>query len=299
MLRPTDPSDSIIPSSDSRTGHILFSQELLYGVTLNNNPSMQDVWNTAPAWSFPFMTSSVAPTPTASTMVEGALGQQVVGLGGYGLWHQLVYAEITAYRSAQQGVAAPLDESASDVAHNVIPYWRLALQHSFGPTYVMLGTYGLSAKLYPTGISGATDKYTDAAADLQIERPVNRGVVVFRSAFIHESQTLNALFTADEPGAANLHNTLKVFRANASYMPSTRANFQLGYFNTTGTSDQLLVSGRPHHRKRDREPTVVGGNRRVRLQRVAKHPSRAAVQPIQQIQRRIELLRRRGEERIR
>src|SRR6476661_4300445 len=87
----------------------LFSQELLYGVTLHNNPTMQDVWNTVPAWSFPFMSSGVAPAPTASTLVEGTLGQQVVGLGAYGLWHQLVYAEVTAYRSAQQGVAAPLD----------------------------------------------------------------------------------------------------------------------------------------------------------------------------------------------
>ncbi|MEO6210674.1 MAG: cytochrome C [Gemmatimonadaceae bacterium] len=217
----------------------LFSQELLYGVTLNNNPSMQDVWNTVPAWGFPFMASSAAPTPTASALVDGALGQQVIGLGGYGLWHQLVYAEVTAYRSAQQGVATPLDASASNVAHNVIPYWRVALQHEFGRNYVMLGTYGLSGRLYPTGVSGPTDQYTDAAADLQVERRMNQGVLVVRSTFIHEAQTLTALVGGDQPGAANLHNTLKVFRANASYMPSMRTNFTLGYFNTTGTSDLL------------------------------------------------------------
>ncbi len=237
----------------------LFSQELLFGVTLNNNPTMQDVWNTVPAWSFPFMTSSAAPTPTASTMVEGALGQQVVGLGGYGLWHQLVYAEVTAYRSAQQGVSSPLDGSGGNVAHNVIPYWRVALQHKFGPTYFMLGTYGLSARLYPTGISGPTDQYSDAAADLQIEQPVNQGVVVVRSTFIHESQTLNALVIGDEPGASNLHNTLKVFRANASYMPSTRATFTLGYFNTTGTSDLLLYPSDPITGSAIGSPQSYGG----------------------------------------
>src|SRR5450432_1317951 len=211
----------------------LFSQELLFGVTLNNNPSMQDVWNTAPAWSFPFMTSSVAPTPAASTMVEGAL--------------------------AQQGVSAPLDASASNVAHNVIPYWRVALQHKFGPTYVMLGTYGLSARLYPTGISGATDLYTDAAADLQIERPVGQGVIIFRSSFIHESPTLDALASGDEPGASNLHNTLKAFRANASFMPSTRANLTLGYFNTTGTSDPLLYPSDPITGSANGSPQSYGG----------------------------------------
>ncbi len=237
----------------------LFSQELLYGVTLNNNPSMQDVWNTVPAWGFPFMASSAAPTPMASALVDGALGQQVVGLGGYGLWHQLVYAEVTAYRSAEQGVATPLDASASNVAHNVIPYWRLALQHQFGRNYVMLGTYGLSGRLYPTGVSGPTDQYTDAAADLQVERQINQGVLVVRSTFIHEAQTLTALAGGDQPGAANLHNTLKVFRANASYMPSMRTNFTLGYFNTTGTSDLLLYPAASISGSANGSPQSSGG----------------------------------------
>ncbi|MDQ2929916.1 MAG: cytochrome C [Gemmatimonadota bacterium] len=237
----------------------LFSQELLYGVTLNNNPSMQDVWNTVPAWGFPFMASSAAPTPMASALVDGALGQQVVGLGGYGLWRQLVYAEFTAYRSAEQGVATPLDASASNVAHNVIPYWRLALQHQFGRNYVMLGTYGLSGRLYPTGVSGPTDQYTDAAADVQVERQMNQGVLVVRSTFIHEAQTLTALAGGDQPGAANLHNTLKVFRANASYMPSMRTNFTLGYFNTTGTSDLLLYPAASISGSANGSPQSYGG----------------------------------------
>ena len=35
--------------------------ELILGVTLNNNPTVQDVWNTTPAWGFPYAASSVAP----------------------------------------------------------------------------------------------------------------------------------------------------------------------------------------------------------------------------------------------
>jgi hypothetical protein len=205
------------------------------------------------------MSSSAAPEPVASTLVEGALGQQVLGLGGYGLWHQLVYIEMTAYRSAQQGVSTPLDASASGVARNVIPYWRLALQHQFGPTYVMLGTYGLSAHIYPTGVTGMTDQYTDAAADVQVERAIQKGVLVIRSTYIHEAQTLDALASGDEPGAANLHNTLKVFRANASYMPSTRANFTVGYFDLTGTRDQLLYPSDPVAGTANGSPGSSGG----------------------------------------
>ncbi|MEP7065917.1 MAG: cytochrome C [Gemmatimonadota bacterium] len=223
----------------------VFSSELLYGVTLHNNPTMQDVWNTVPAWGFPFVGSSAAPSPTAGSIIDGALGQQVVGLGAYGLWNNLVYTEFTAYRSAQQGASVPPGSDASNVAHNVIPYWRVALQHQFGRNYIMVGTYGLAAHLYPAGVSGLTDRYTDVAGDLQFERQIQSGALVVRSTFIHESQLLDALATGDEPGAANLRNSLNVFRANASYMPTTRYNFSLGYFNTSGSRDALLYPAEP------------------------------------------------------
>ena len=57
----------------------LADRDLLFGVTLHNNPTVQDVWNTVPAWGFPFMGSDVAPSPAASTQIDGALGQQVAG----------------------------------------------------------------------------------------------------------------------------------------------------------------------------------------------------------------------------
>ena len=27
--------------------------DVIYGITANNNPTVQDVWNTTPAWTFP------------------------------------------------------------------------------------------------------------------------------------------------------------------------------------------------------------------------------------------------------
>ncbi|MEP6991270.1 MAG: hypothetical protein ABJA80_10095, partial [bacterium] len=49
--------------ADHRT---VANRDLLYGVTLHNNPTLQDVWNTVPAWGFPYMSSSTAPSPMAS-----------------------------------------------------------------------------------------------------------------------------------------------------------------------------------------------------------------------------------------
>ena len=241
---------------------MLASKELLFGVTLHNNPTVQDVWNTVPAWGFPFVSSPVAPAPTASALVDGVLGQQVLGLGAYRLWDNLLYAEFTAYRSAPQGGSQPADSTAENTTRNIAPYWRVALQHQFGSTYLMLGSYGVVGELYPTGVTGSTNRYTDVAGDLQLERPFGQaamggpgGVLIVRSTVIHEKQRLDAFFNAAEPGAANPTNTLTTFRVNASYQPSGFYDLSLGYFDVTGSRDPLLyppdaitgsASGRPN-----------------------------------------------------
>src|SRR5450756_1040603 len=57
--------------------------DLVYGITANNNPTVQDLWNTTPAWSFPYAASTVAPTPGSKTMIEGAFSAHVGGVGAY------------------------------------------------------------------------------------------------------------------------------------------------------------------------------------------------------------------------
>ncbi len=220
----------------------LADRDVLFGFTLHNNPTVQDAWNTAPAWSFPFMSSDVAPSPAASTLIDGALGQQVAGLGAYSLYDNTLYTEVTAYRSAPQGATEPLDATATNVTKGVIPYWRIALQHAWPSTYGMIGTYGFAARLYPTGVSGPTNNYTDAAVDAQIEHKANIGMWIGRAAFIHESQTLSAFLAAAPPGAANLHEDLSTFRTNVTLEPSLRYALTAGYFQTTGTSDAVIFA---------------------------------------------------------
>ena len=56
--------------------------DVSYGLSLNNNPTMSDIYNTTPVWGFPFASSGVAATPAAATLIEGGLAQQVAGLSG-------------------------------------------------------------------------------------------------------------------------------------------------------------------------------------------------------------------------
>jgi len=215
-------------------------RDMLVGVTFHNNPTIQDVWNTAPAWSFPFMSSEVAPSPAASTLIDGGLEEQVVGLGAYSLFNKTLYTELTAYRSAPQGVEGALDANATNVTKGVIPYWRVALQHEWGQTYGMIGTYGFAARIFPTGVSGPTNDYTDLAADAQLEHRAGVGTWIGRGAFIHERQTLSAFMAATPAEAENRSQTLSTFRTSLSFEPSVHLALTAGYFQSTGTSDALL-----------------------------------------------------------
>jgi hypothetical protein len=211
--------------------HTSFAErELLFGLTVNNNPTVQDLWNTTPAWGYPFISSDVTPSPIASTIIDGALSQQVVGVGAYTLWDNLLYTELAAYRSAPQG----------NTTRGVAPYWRVALEHQYASTYLMLGTFGLVSQLYPTGITGPINRYTDIALDAQVEQKVDQGALIGRVAYVHENQTLNAAHAAAPPTAEFLKNSLETFRASASYLPTLRYGVSLQYFLTSGSTDPLL-----------------------------------------------------------
>lgn len=213
-------------------------RELIYGLTLNNNPTVQDIWNTVPAWGFPFMSSSTAPSPIASTLIDGGLAQQVLGLGAYSLFSGTLYTEISAYRSALQGVAMPLDSSATNVTSGLIPYWRVALQHETPTRSLMLGTFGFDAHLYPTGVSGLKNHYTDAAIDAEVEQRQGVATWIGRASYIHERQQLSA--TEASGGADNVDQNLSTARVSVAYLPNLRYGLTLGYFQTNGSTDSAL-----------------------------------------------------------
>lgn len=216
----------------------LAKKPLLYGFTLNNNPTVQDVWNSVPAWGFPFASSSVALTPAAATLLDGALAQQVAGLGAYAMFDGHLYGEVSAYRTAPQGAASLLDSTATNTIRGTAPYWRIFYKRQLGEDQsIMIGTIGLSASLYPAGVTGLQNKFTDIAFDAQYERALGRGLLTAHAIWIRENQTLAADFAAGS--VANATNTLKTLRVDASAYTGSRTGLTLGYFSTTGSADDL------------------------------------------------------------
>ena len=216
----------------------LASENFIYGFTLNNNPTVQDVWNSTPAWGFPYASSSVAPSPFAATLIEGGLAQSAAGLGAYGFWNNLIYGEFSIYRSAQQGAPNPPNSSSSGVIKTLAPYWRLALQKQFGDHYFELGTFGISTAIYPTGVSGLTDNYTDIGFDLNYEKNFGSNVLTAYTTFIHENQQFNA--TLAEIG--NESNNLNSFKIVGNYYLHQQFGFSLAYFSIAGDAIPALYT---------------------------------------------------------
>ena len=228
----------------------LFKKDLSWGITLNNNPTVEDLWNSTPAWGYPWVSSDWAPGPTAGALINGGLGQDVAGLGGYAMWDNHLYVAGTIYRSAHIGAPQPntgTDASGSPLSFNirgVAPYWRLAWQQNWNNNNLMVGTYGMHIKSTPGAITGLEDGYTDWALDFQddLTVPQFRGdVISFRGTYIRENSSLVSTFNAGSSDLVRHH--LNTVQANAEYHLGNKYAATIGWFDVDGTPDFTLYSG--------------------------------------------------------
>jgi len=224
------------------------NKPLTYGISLNNNPTVQDLWNTTPAWGYPFTATNAAVSPLAGTAIDGAFAQDVAGLTGYLYWNESLYLEAGGYRSAKQGQvnaltggAGPLDGTASNVMSGLAPYWRVAYEYNSGAHSIEAGLYGAQFRLYPGAgapLSGPLNKFNDVAEDVQYQYVSDEHQVTIAGTHIHESMTLDASFA--NGGAANPSNTLSTTRIWATYYYRRKIGATAAYFSTTGSTDTAL-----------------------------------------------------------
>jgi hypothetical protein len=227
----------------------LWGSDTIYGLTVNNGPTIEDVWNSTSAWGFPWLGSEVAPGPSASTLLGGVFTGpgSVAGAGAYAFWDNRVYALFSLYRASPTGAAEPITKTG--VVDGVMPYWRLAYQfNTSNPLEV--GVYGTHAAIGQgfsgAGAVGSTDDYTDYAADAQYEISMGDNMLSLYGTYIHERQSLVATHAVGASNATDDLNTLNL--DGRFHMGSTQA-FGFGYFSTTGTTDTLLYT-----------PGAVGGS---------------------------------------
>ncbi len=220
-------------------------KELVYGLDLNNNPTVEDLWNSTPAWGFPWIASDFALTPTAAPIISGPLAQDVAGFGGFAMWDNHLYLDVAIYRSEHVGSLQPNPGVGPHNIVGVAPYWRVAWQESTGTTQFEIGSYGMHMKSTNSAINNGAndlyDGYTDWAFDTQYDRTLFRkDILSLRGTYIRENSQL-AFSASIPPPAGPLASPgghhLNTFMANAEYHFGNRYTGTFGWFITQGTAD--------------------------------------------------------------
>lgn len=221
--------------------HVTVSgKDVVVGLNLNNNPSISDPWNTAPAWIQYVPTQFGVTGPDAAPLVT-QLGAQVAGIGGYAFWNSMVYVEASGYQTAN-GAWSFLSQGTANTDQiklkGVNPYVRLALSHDWGPHSAMIGVLAMNGEVYPDNLnpSGPTTQYHDRGVDGQYQYARAPHAVTAQFSYIHES-----IAHGDATGvAANASNRLNQLKLKATYSYQAKYGASLAYFSTTGTSDTML-----------------------------------------------------------
>jgi hypothetical protein len=47
----------------------LVGTDAVVGLSINNNPTVQDLWNSTPAWGYPYITSALVPGAAADPII--------------------------------------------------------------------------------------------------------------------------------------------------------------------------------------------------------------------------------------
>ena len=232
---------------------------LLTGVTVNNNPTVQDLWNSAPAKRYPYVDTGMLPTPAAAPLIDGALSHQVLGTSIYAMLNDHYYLEVGAYRglSGNWLDKMGMDPDASLHPEDVLPYWRAVAQRSFGRHRFSLGLMSLTVNLKPDSAIAESDRYVDEGIDATYEfiDSLNNALNV-NLAWLHERRNLEA--SAALGLSDDVRNDLYTRRVDVTYSYDQTMVISGGWFDTKGTTNTLLWTPAPYTGSANGSPNTRG-----------------------------------------
>jgi hypothetical protein len=220
------------------------NRDLIFGVSLNNNPTVSDVWNThnnafTPVPTYVPAANSVAtfagavPMDVATPYLEGE-GQMAGGLTAYAFLNNTIYAEVGFYRNVR-GVLSFMNEPHFDAIpypnrmQGSNPYWRLAYNKDWGANSAMIGLHGMNADVYsdPANTGSSIVKFRDIGIDGQYQYILDPHVVTAMFSYTHEKQD----YPTDQLGvlADNSSNKLDYLRLKATYVYQAKYGASLAY----------------------------------------------------------------------
>jgi hypothetical protein len=213
-------------------------QQALVGVSVNNNPTVQDPFNTTPAWRFPFTSSDYAPGPGFAPVIDGGIEMQALGASAYVLLDNGLYAEAGAYHALGADFLEKVHIDPTTHVSGFAPYGRVAYTKEGGGRWYSVGLFGMRAATNSFDTpSGPADTNTDIGVDGHYQfLGTRKHVMSVDASFIHEAQTLDA-------SAAGETASLKQLNISGSYHFQKTYGLSLRHFNTSGTNPDAESKG--------------------------------------------------------
>ncbi len=248
-----------IDNSEVRYSDHTENNDWLWGLSLNNNPSFQDVWSTGEAYGIPYFPTQTlwsATQPIGGTGPRSPLFTQfpglAAGLSAYVWYKDSVYLELSDYHSAKSGSAIANEDSSNlNVGGGTIdsfaPYWRAGYERDWGYHSAFIGTSGMYTKFVPYEFAGQTvnpgfvNRYLDLSVDWQYQYNGQHNIVTFLGHYTHENQE-------NDPGLVSTYFTnptdhLNQFQATAEYYRDRTFGGMVSFRRTTGTTDVAFNGG--------------------------------------------------------
>ena len=212
------------------------------GVTLNNNPTVTDLWNSTPVWSYPYTGSDLAPTPAASPLLYDGISERVLGPSFYVMLNSHYYLELGAYKGLGGSMLKKVGVDSGENLHmsGITPYWRAVAQYDVGPHDFSVGLVGLSSKLRPDNSLTEKDSYNDIGLDGTYQFSAGNHAVTANLALVHEKRRLHNSYEAESSDA--VANKLDSKRFDVTYAYQQTWSGSLGLFSTTGTTNSGLFA---------------------------------------------------------
>jgi hypothetical protein len=218
--------------------HIINNQtDLIFGFDANNNPGVEDVWNSSGAWGYNVVPGSegVGPSALQPLLMSTGLGQQAVGAGAYMYWNKTLYAELSGYRTGDGVFSFLTHNYGQTYIQGTNPYVRLALTHDWGTSNAMVGYTYFDANVYEGAVgSSLVDEHRDNMVDFQYQYLLDPSVVTVEMADVNEQ-----IFY----GGGGATDSINTFRAKASYTYKAHYGASLSYFNASNTANNTSFQG--------------------------------------------------------
>ncbi len=221
----------------------IWDADVLYGVSLNNNPTVQDPWNTTAAWGYPFTASDLGLSPAAAPLLAGGFATNSLGMTAYAWWDSQIYTEAGFYWTPSHGFLRAMGASAdAGVIDGAAPYLRVAYERDYGDQNFEIGALAMFANVHPADVGGpATDDYADIGVDASYQYMGDgTNIITIDARYTHEHQSLGASFGAGN--VANMHNTLDDLRLDATYYWQNTLGITVAPFTTWGSRDAQLYA---------------------------------------------------------